>query len=103
MRQEVTVRFALGHQIEIPVSTGQLPESDEARQWMDGEFNRLECEPLRDSGKVLTVDKLLAVASAVGAEAFDDGDWSQRYASSVLSILDRPAARVDLVNMRVSY
>lgn len=103
MRQEVSVRFELGHQIEIPVSTGQLPDSDDARQWMDQEFNRLECEPLRDSGKVLTVDKLLAVASSVGAEAFDDGDWSQRYARAVLAILDRPSARVDLVNMRVTY
>ena len=50
-----------------------------ARRWLDEQFVANECEPLRATGKVLTVDKLLAIAASVGRRRFDD-DESFRFA-----------------------
>ena len=32
-------------------------DNEDARRWLDDEFTRLDCEPLRASGKVLLADK----------------------------------------------
>ena len=62
MRQEVFVRFAHGSEFMLPVATAQGMTSEEARRWLDEQFVANECEPLRATGKVLTADKVLALA-----------------------------------------
>lgn len=94
MRHEVTVRLAHGEEIVLHPAEA-LPLED-ARRWLDEEFIRLDCEPLRASGKVLFADKLLAVAEAADAAGFADAAWAEAYARAALGALGRDSVRVDL-------
>jgi hypothetical protein len=101
MRHEVSLQFDLQNRLEIPVDGHDLPAADLARRWLDDEFTRLECAPLRASGKVLTVDKLLAVASAAGPASFDDPSWRREFARAACAATGKPSVRVDLSTMTV--
>ena len=88
MRQDVFVRFDPRTEFEIPVHGAAGLAADEARRWLDEQFVANDCEPLRASGKVLTADKLLAVANAVGPGRFEsDPAWAAAYALAVVSAL----------------
>jgi hypothetical protein len=71
MRQEVFVRFDPRSEFEIPVHGHAGLPADEARRWLDEQFIANDCEPLRASGKVLTADKVLALADGVGPQRFE--------------------------------
>lgn len=101
MRQEVIVRFAGGPELTLG-APAPLP-MQAAREWLDREYVRLECEPVRASGKVLTADKLLSVAQAVGEAGFADAAWAGGYAAAALGALDKPLVRVDLETLSVGY
>ena len=94
MRHDVTVRFADGDEIVLHPSA-PLPLED-ARRWLDQEFIRLQCEPMRASGKVLFVDKLLGLAESAGAAGFRDGAWAESYARAALGALGRTSVRISL-------
>lgn len=105
MRQTVVIQFAPQHTHEITVHA-HLPamQSFEARQWLDEQFVAQECEPLRTSGKVLTADKVMALAQTVPAAKFTDDDaWAQDYARATLAALGRPLVTVDLHANAISY
>lgn len=96
MRQEVLVAFARGHEVEIPVHEAAMAP-DEARRWLDEQFLANDCEPLRPSGKVLTADKVLALAGAVGPQRFaDDAAFRDAFAHAVVAALGKPVVRVDV-------
>jgi len=100
MRHEVTVRFADGDETVLhPAEPWPL---EEARRWLDAEFIRHGCEPARASGKVLFVDKLLALAEAAGAAGFRDTAWAESYARASLGALGRSAVRVNLEDRSVA-
>jgi hypothetical protein len=101
MRHEVTVLFDARQPVEIPVDARDLPAADVARRWLDDEFTRLDCTPLRASGKVLTVDKLLAVAAEAGEASFEDPVWRQAFARAACAAMGKPVVTVDLVTMAV--
>jgi hypothetical protein len=101
MRHEVTVLFDTRQPVEIPVDARDLPAADVARRWLDDEFTRLECTPLRASGKVLTVDKLLAVAHDAGEVSFEDPVWRQAFARAASAAMGKAVVTVDLVTMAV--
>lgn len=104
MRQEVVVRFAPARDFVLPVPPGEAMDAFEARQWLDEQFVAEECEPLRASGKVLTVDKILALAGAVGPQRYEtDAAWGQAFARAVLAALARPTAVVDVDGGAISY
>jgi hypothetical protein len=105
MRQEVIVQF--GHDqrdaLELRIDQALMP-ADEARRWLDDEFVANDCEPLRASGKVLTVDKVLVLAGTVGqARLVSDPAWAQAFARATLSALRRPLVRVDVAAGAVTY
>ena len=105
MRKTVIIQFAPQRTHEITVHADQ-PEmaSFEARHWLDEQFVAQECEPLRSSGKVLTADKVMALAQAVPASKFtDDETWSQAFARSVRAALGRPLVTVDLHGNSINY
>lgn len=84
-------------QDERTVTTGKLMPPDEARRWLDQAFVDLDCEPVRASGKVLTRDKVMAVAQAVGLKGLDDdAAWAQAFASAALGALGQDRAVIDL-------
>ena len=105
MRQEVIVQFGpdTRHAIPVPADAPELA-SNEARRWLDDEFVANDCEPLRASGKVLIADKVLVLATTVGAQRFaTDLAWAQAYARATLAALGRPVVRVDVPSAAVSY
>lgn len=101
MQGDVMVSFGPedSRQWHVPAA----PDSQEARAWLDAQYLALECEPLRASGKVLTADKLLAIADAAGRERFDDPDWGARFAACAVGSTQRPMLRIDLAQRAVHF
>lgn len=97
MRHEVTLQFGAGQRLVLAVPAEPVTTPEAARRWLDEAFVALDCEPLRASGKVLTVDKLLAVAAAAGWQRFhDEPAWAQAYAGAALAALGRHTAVIDV-------
>ena len=105
MRQLFIVQFVAHRPFEIPLQAGETPFStDEARRWLDEQFVAHECEPLRASGKVLSADKVMAVAAAVGEAHFQtQPGWAHAFARAVLGAMGRPLVKVDLAGGSISY
>jgi hypothetical protein len=104
MRHEVFVRFPHGREFDLPVSGADGMAADAARRWLDEQFVANECEPLRASGKVLTADKLLALAGTVGPSRFEsDPAWAADYARATLAALGKPMVQVDVDGGAVTF
>lgn len=101
MRHEVIVSFGPGQDVGIALDGLEAMSYEEARTWLDQQFLLNECEPMRGSGKVLVVDKILSVANAVGAAAFQNEAWAQQYARAVSASLSKGQVRVDLLALTV--
>lgn len=105
MRQAVIVEFVPQHPQTIDLHAGTAPlPADEARRWLDTQFLAFDCEPLRPTGKVLTADKVLALATAAGARQFaQDADWAQAFARAVLGAFGRTVVTVDVAGGSVNH
>lgn len=105
MRQVVIVEFVPQHPQEIDLHAGSPPlPADEARRWLDEQFLAFDCEPLRPTGKVLTADKVLALATAAGARHLaQDAGWSQAFARAVLGAFGRSVVKVDVAGGAVNF
>ena len=101
MRNEVFVKFAGVDDIALRPS--EPMELETARQWLDDEFQRLEATISRPTGKVLLVDKVLAIAEAAGSQGFADAAWAEAYARAASGALRRPLIRVDVSNSSVGF
>ena len=103
-RQDVTVVYGPGDEVEILVPVGTaIGAHEEGRRWLDEAFQANQCEPLRASGKVLTADKLLAIADTVGRARFDsDAAFRDGYARAAIAAMGKPVVRVDVVIGAVS-
>ena len=103
-RQDVTVVYGPGDEVEILVPLGTpIGAHEEGRRWLDEAFTANQCEPLRASGKVLTADKLLAIADTVGRARFDtDAAFREGYARAALAAMGKPVVRVDVAASAVS-
>jgi hypothetical protein len=88
---------------EIALHTADPMPAEQASAWLDGEFARLECVATRPSGKVLFVDKVLAIAEAADASGFADAAWAESFARAAAGALRRPLIRVDVPNTTVGY
>ncbi len=96
MRSTVLVKFS-GRDITLPDPAPGALAADAARRWLDEAFLANDCEPLRASGKVLTVDKLLAIAATVGPRRFeDDAAFAAAYAQAAVDSTGRPLVSVDV-------
>ncbi|MBA4175301.1 MAG: hypothetical protein C0505_01855 [Leptothrix sp. (in: Bacteria)] len=105
MRHSLIIRFApeRTHEIDLRADGPAMP-ADEARRWLDEQFVAQECEPLRGTGKVLTADKVMALAQTVAPAKFtDDPAWAGAFARATLSALGRPLVTVDLDARAISY
>ena len=102
MQSQVSIRQ--DEHTEWRFDLGQLPPMDnaEARAWLDEQFLTLECEPLRPTGKLLLLDKVLVVARDAGRR-LDDLEWGPRFARAASAVLGRPLVHIDLAAMSVSY
>ncbi len=95
MRRDVIVQFGPVQRFTLPADT-PLPR-DDARAWLDRAFVEGECEPLRASGKVLTADRVLGIADAVGLVRFaGDAAFAEAFARAAGCALDQPLVRVEV-------
>ncbi len=103
MRAQIIVHLQKGAELRFNVDDAVPMAPELARAWLDGQFTALDCEPLRASGKVLTVDKVLLVTQAAGVSLFADEKWAADYVRAVHGALGKPMIRVDVPAMAVTY
>ena len=103
MRSEVKVTFAGAEPVRIDLAQNDAMSSEDARSWLDGQFVELGCEPVRPTGKVLAVDKVVMVAEGAGFAKFQDSTWAREFARAVSGALNRPYVHVDVATMAVSF
>ncbi|MDD2545084.1 MAG: hypothetical protein PHI55_02230 [Burkholderiaceae bacterium] len=103
MHSEVSVTLTAHQEFRCDLAHEAPMASEAARLWLDAEFTRLDCEPLRASGKVLLADKVLTVAQAAGPALLADPAWFRDFARAASGALVRPIVRVDVPAMAVSY
>lgn len=103
MRSQVKVVTGPGQQFTFDLDEAHAMPADAARTWLDEQFVALDCEPLRPTGKLLMVDKVLVVAQAGGARLFSDEAWGQAFARAAVAALAKPVVRVDLPTMAVTF
>lgn len=102
----VTVVFGKDREYPYKFSPADLAESspEEARRWFDREFSELKTEPVNPVGKVLIIDKILAVARFGGEQHFADGQTrAVNFARNTALSLGRDMVRVDVVASAISY
>ena len=93
MRSEVSVTLSPQQEYRIDLEGKPPMANEEGRRWLEEQFTRLECEPLRASGKVLTADKVLT----------SDPVWSLDFARAASAALAKAVVRVDVPAMAISY
>ena len=106
MRSQVTVTWGETATYRFDLEGLAPMPHDQARVWLDGQFNAFECEPIRLTGKVLTADKVLGVAQAAGHERFRDAghrEWAESFARATSAALAKPTVTVDLATMSLGY
>jgi hypothetical protein len=104
MAYNVSVRFDEGQVYEFKLQdrdlAGSTPES--ARRWLERQFNDMGCEPTNPTGKTLLVDRILAVARAMGSEPFaKSGSPAREFARNALLAMERKAISIDLAALSV--
>ena len=102
MREAVTLTSATYAPVRIDLRNVQPMPLDVARWWLDDQFTQMGCEQLRQTGKLLTADKVLVVAQAGGVEKFADAKWALEFARTSRAALGKPWVAVDVVTKTVS-
>lgn len=105
MRSDVTVIFDARHTVDLSVDVDPTPQrAAQARDWFDSAWNTLGCEPLRPSGKVLLLDKIMGVADALGHDLLSaDAKQANEFAQQAALALGKPRITVDLPGLTVGY
>src|SRR5690606_35848252 len=105
MRSIVTIIFNERQQLEYAVDVDHSPGAQAmALEWLEAKWEQLGCEPLRHSGKVLLLDKVLGVADALGYDTFArNADRAQEFADQTATALGRPSITIDLPGLTVSF
>lgn len=106
MRSNVTIIFNARQQLEYAVDISDTSSEAQAKamEWLEATWTRLECEPLRHSGKVLVLDKVLGVADSLGYDTFvQHEDRAQEFVQQVAAALGRPVINIDLPGQAVGF
>ncbi|OZI21206.1 hypothetical protein CAL26_27650 [Bordetella genomosp. 9] len=105
MRADVSILYDARRAVHLVAQVDPTPEAAaRARAWFDDQWEALGCEPLRPSGKVLLLDKILGVADALGYDLLAvDSTRAQEFAHHAALALGRPRITVDLPGQAVGY
>ncbi len=101
-----TVRLSFGPtEVICHLPEGSSPQPvEEARRWLDERFTAYECEPLGHLGKVLTRDKLVALADAIGRRGFEaDEALRADFARAAVAVLGSESVHIDVDGRQVSF
>jgi hypothetical protein len=93
MRSEVSITFKDRAPVRIDLDGLPPMSNEEARAWLDQQFTRMECEPLRPTGKLLTA----------GSDKFADAAWAQAFARAASAALAKPMVHIDVAALSISY
>jgi hypothetical protein len=78
--------------------------AEDAQRWLDDQFITHGWQPRRASGKVLTAEGLLAMASAVGQRDFEQREGLRlNFARAAEAALSRSVVRIDVDAHVVSF
>lgn len=106
MRSQVTVTWGDPSTYRFDLEEVQPMPHEQARVWLDEQFTAFGCEPIRLTGKVLTADKILAVAQAAGEARFRDAahrEWAMGFALAASAALAKPVVSIDLATLSLGY
>jgi hypothetical protein len=105
MRCDVTIVFNSRNSLDLTIQAEPSPQlSARAREWFDQTWSALGCEPLRPSGKVLLLDKILGVADALGYDLLSsDAGKGDEFAVQAALALGKSRITVDLPGLSVGY
>lgn len=106
MSYHVIVSFAKDREYDFKSLGGDVSVAtqEDARKWLEKEFNDLQCEITSPTGKILIIDKLLSIARSAGEERFAQrSEWAAQYARNVALTLGRDLVRIDAENNRLGY
>ncbi len=105
MRSDISLVFDPRRTLDLTVEVpSDAANALAGRQWLDQTWEDLGCEPLRPSGKVLLLDKVLGIADAYGYDKLRaEPALAQEFAENVARALDRPRITVDLPGLMVGY
>lgn len=106
MRSQVTVSWNESNTYRFDLEEVQPMPHDVARAWLDEQFVALDCEPVRASGKVLTADKVVAVAQGAGMDRFaqsEHREWAVSFARAASAALAKPVITVDVSSLSIGY
>ena len=104
MNAQVSIRFGPNLTIEISVPfASDATAQARAREWLERTYDQFGCEPVRPTGKVILLDRILGIADAAGERHFQrDAEWGMLYAQAVSSALERTAVQVNVDERTVS-
>ena len=105
MQAHVIVIFDAHRSLELSVDTPLAADQAAAsRDWFEQSWESLGCEPLRVSGKVLLLDKILGVADGLGYSRLSaQADLAQEFAQHAVQALQKPRVTVDLPGLAIVY
>lgn len=103
MRCDVTFIFTPKESLEINTSIVHAQENmEQAREWLIKKWDELGCEPLRPSGKVLLLDRILAITDTLGHDWLSDhGEEAEEFARHCALALDSVRVVVDLPGLSI--
>lgn len=104
MRSNLSIVFGANEvSVNLPADGAAL-SAEQARRWLDEQFVAYDCEPVRPTGKVLTADKLLAIATAIGQRGFEQDEALRlAFARAATAAVSQPVVRIDVDARVVSY
>lgn len=105
MRCVVTFVFGSEQVVEILVNVmASSLATLNGREWFEEAWSRLGCEPLRPSGKILLLDRILCVTEALGYPLLSENyEEALELARQTALVLNKPVITVDLVEQTVSF
>ena len=105
MRSDISIIFDARRSVNLQTDVASTPEATlGARRWFDQAWEQLGCEPLRLSGKVLLLDKLMGVAEALGYDVLCGIDGrAAEFARQAALALNKPRIMIDLPGLEVGY
>ncbi len=103
MRCDVKFIFSANQTLEVQLNTEPAPDlATQSQRWLEQKWEALECEPLRASGKVLILDRILGVTDALGYHYLQSHpEQLDTLARHCINALGSPRVTVDLPGLAV--
>lgn len=104
MRNIINVVFSPNRDLEIVVDSPPQLNNEQAISWIETKWDDLGCEPLRASGKVLLLDKIIGVTDAIGYRHLSSNqDMANEFAANVAVALEKPTVKIDLIEQTITF